>query len=253
MPSPGLLASVFCSSYGRGGMLHHFTLLLVVVVLCLGSGRAGAQQKEHLELESPFASYVEADFPFFTQTVDARKFGEAPVKENLTPRGIIIPAGNGIFACFDPDLLRWALIWQASAEGEYLTMDGMGTGSYRLPNRKSAAGQRELPRPLGTPLVSMPLRPGASLGEAPEVKDPRERGHAEAGELGLGPVPVSLGRFSGIRLVEGGVQLEYTVGETAVKERFLEEGTGAARYVHVGPRQKTLHLRAGPGEADWMS
>ena len=51
---------------------------------------ASAQEKAHLELDSPFASYVETDFPFFTQTVDARDFGESPEKENLTPRGIIV-------------------------------------------------------------------------------------------------------------------------------------------------------------------
>ncbi len=68
-------------------------------------------------------------------------------KDNLTPRGIVVPAGNGFHGCFDPDLLRWALFWKENEDGEYLTMSGMGTGSYRLPNRKAAPGQNELPSP----------------------------------------------------------------------------------------------------------
>ncbi len=229
-------------------MRFHPFLLSVVFTATLS-----AQEKSHLALESPFASYVEADFPFFTQTVDARQFGPAPEKENLTPRGILIPAGNGVWGCFDPDLLRWALIWKQSDEGEYLTMDSMGAGSYRLPNRKSAAGQKELPRPLGTPWQALPPRPGVSLGESPVVEDPRDRGHAEAGELGLGPLPSTLGRFGGTRLIEGGVQIEYTLGGTLIQERFVAEGGGAARLLKVGPRQSKLHVRTGPAASDWLS
>ncbi len=215
--------------------------------------RLGAQEKAHLELDSTFASFVETAYPFFTQTVDARNFGEAPQAENLTPRGIIVPAGNGVWGCFDPDLLRWALIWRANDDGEYLSMDGMAAGSYRLPNRKSASGQKELPRPFGVPLITMPLRPGISVGDAPALNDPRERGKAEPGELGLGPVPVELGRFSGTRLVEGGLQLEYTLGDAAVRERLIAESKGAARLIEVGPHDQKLHLRTGPGDADWLS
>src|SRR5210317_646208 len=96
-----------------------------------------AQQTAHLELESPYGSFVEDDFPFFTQTLDAREFGENPEPTNLTPRGIIVKLGGDHYGCFDPDLLRWSLIWKANDGGEYLTMDGMAPGSYRLPNRKA--------------------------------------------------------------------------------------------------------------------
>lgn len=201
---------------------------------------APAQEKAHLELNSPFASFVESDAPFFTQTVDARSFGDKPEKLNLTPRGIIVPAGKGFFGCFDPDLLRWALFWKENEDGEYLSMDGMGTGSYRLPNRKSAPGQKELPRPFGKPLLATPLIPGVSSGKDPVLVDPRERGRAEDGELGLGPV--TAGRFSGIRLVDKGVQLEYTVSGTPVKERLLLERETLVRHVEVGGHSETLHF-----------
>ncbi len=231
-------------------MSRAFVLLFVSAVLL---SDALAQEKSHLALDSPFASYVEPDFPFFTQTVDARKFGESPQPQNLTPRGIVVPAGNGLFGCFDPDLLRWALFWKANAEGEYLAMDGMGTGSYRLPNRKSAPGQNELPRPYGTPLLAMPLLPGVAIGEVPMLTEPRDRGKAEPEELGLGPIPQQQGRFSGIRLIEEGMLLEYTVGDATVREQLLSEADVLVRLLEVGPHRDRIHLRTGPEDADWLA
>lgn len=228
------------------------TGLLSLLALVVFPAASTAQEKSHLELDSPFASYVEASFPFFTQTVDARTFGESPQGDNLTPRGIIVLAGDGLYGCFDPDLLRWSLFWRENAEGEYLSMEGMGTGSYRLPNRKAMPGQKELPHPYGTALLSMPLRPGVARGAEPILEDPRDRGHAEMGELGLGPIDVSLGRFSGLRLVEDGVQIEYRIGETPVRERLAAEKGGLLRLVEVGPHRETLQLRIGPADDDWL-
>lgn len=233
--------------------MHSTLAILSVAFAVLTVIQLRAQDKAHLELDSPFASYVEPEFPFFTQTVDARKFGDTPQRSNLTPRGIIIAGGHGFFGCFDPDLLRWSLFWQANEAGEYLTMDGMGTGSYRLPNRKSAPGQNELPRPLGTPLLAMPLSLGVSTDAAPTLKDPRDRGHAEKGELGLGPVPVSQGRFSGIRLTSDGAQLEYTVGDIPVVERLVADDKGITRHIEVGARQKKVHILTGPGDTYWLT
>ena len=231
--------------------MNRFPFLTALALVA--SGLATAQEKAHLELESPFASYVEKDFPFFTQTVDARAFGEAPERENLTPRGIIVPAGNGIYGCFDPDLLRWALFWKENGDGEYLTMSGMGTGSYRLPNRKAAPGQQELPSPLGRPLLAMPLRPGVSFGEKPVLTDPRDRGAAEEGELGLGPIPVAMGRFEGLRLVDESVQIEYRVGGTRVKERLSSQGGDLLRDVEVASHETAIQIRTGAGDGEWLS
>lgn len=228
--------------------MKHCSVLLLAILAC----PILAQEKSHLDLDSPFASYVEADFPFFTQTVDARDFGADPLKENLTPRGIIVPAGNGLFCCFDPDLLRWSLFWKESAEGEYLSMVGMGTGSYRLPNRKAAPGQKELPHPYGTPLLAMPLVPGVSVGDQPVLDDPRDRGSAEEGELGLGPVPVAMGRFLGLRLVGDEVQVEYRVGDAVVKERLDSKDGSIRRRIEVGTSGQSIGLRTGPGDGDWL-
>jgi len=45
---------------------------VAALFLLLPAGFVPAQDKAHLELDSPFASFVQADFPFFCQTVDAR-------------------------------------------------------------------------------------------------------------------------------------------------------------------------------------
>jgi hypothetical protein len=222
----------------------------VALVAMVGAG-AVAQDRAHLGLQSEFGSYVEAGVPFFTQTVDARKFGTEAKPDNLTPRGIVVPAGNGVFGCFDPDLLRWALVWKQTEGGEYLTMDGMASGSYRLPNRKAAAGQKELPRPLGEPLLAMPLLPGVGSDGVP-MTDPRERGNAEVGELGLGPVPPAIGRFSGIRREGSTARLEYEVSGVPVVERLVSEGAGVARLIEVGVRKGPLRLRTGAGPDEWL-
>jgi hypothetical protein len=179
-----------------------------------------AQQTAHLELESPYGSFVEDDFPFFTQTLDAREFGENPEPTNLTPRGIIVKLGGDHYGCFDPDLLRWSLIWKANDGGEYLTMDGMAPGSYRLPNRKAPSGQKSLPKPIGTPIYVSPALPGWAAKKSDLDADPRTQNGAEEGEIGLGPLPAEIGRFSGIRLLANGVQLEFEVGGQPVSERL---------------------------------
>ena len=223
---------------------------LLTIALLFSLSFSAAQEKAHLEIDSPFASFVEEDFPFFTQTVDARKFSDAPEPNNLTPRGIIVKAGNGYFGCFDPDLLRWSLLWKESKEGEYLTMDGMGPGSYRLPNRKSSAGQEELPRPIGTAVAMNPLRPGVVAGFK-LLDDPRERGAAEEVELGLGPIPATMGRFQGLRLVGDGVQIEYTISGILIKERLSSEDGKLLREIEIAAREEPLIFMWGGGEDGW--
>jgi len=226
--------------------------LFLIASLSAFAGAAVSQDREHLALESPFASFVEPDFPFFTQTIDAREFGGDPEATNLTPRGIVVKLGNGVHGCFDPDLLRWSLIWKETGKGEYLTMDGMAPGSYRLPNRKAPSGQEKLPRPMGEPLFASPARPGWWVGEQPVEGDPRARGGADEGEIGLGPIAAEKGRFSGLRLVGDGVRLEYTVGSASIVERVRSNGESCERRLRIGAHEETLWLRAAPGGDDWI-
>ncbi len=218
-----------------------------------------AQDKAHLALDSSFGSYIEEGSPFFTQTLDARQFGEHPVANNLIPRGIIVPVGDGtdgLFGCFDPDLLRWALFWEQNSDQEYLSMVGMASGSYRLPNQKAPIGEKlgDLPQPYGRPWLAQSLAPGISSGEKPMLKDPRDRGRAEPDETGLGGLPPLLGRFLGIRLLEGGAQIEYRIASTTVRERLaIGDGDGTIiRLIQVDPRKEKLWIRSGVGDRDWL-
>ena len=215
---------------------------------------ASAQDKAHLKLDSPYGSFVEDDFPFFSQTVDARDFGKGWPKDNLTPRGIVLKLGHGYYACFDTDLLRIALIWKENKDGEYLEMGGMAPGSYRLPNRKASAGQENLPKPIGTPLLANGIYPGWFVGESePKLEDPREES-VDPEEIGLGPLPVEMGRWNGLNLLRARlpgddrirhdwvVMMQYLVGETSVAERILHLEPGKiVRYFLVKAHDEPIH------------
>ena len=228
-------------------MKNRFCLALLVagiapLVAC-------GQDKTHDAIESEFGTYVERDFPFFSQTVDARDLGKGWPKDNLTPRGIVIDAGEGVRVCFDPDLLRVALVWRENEDGEFLQMNGMGPGSYRVPSQKAPSGQNALPKPIGEPLLANGIYPGWYVGEGePKLEDPREKS-VDKEEVGLGPLPREMGRFEKIEFsTTGGVTLSYLVGETAVSESFVSRsngGGGFSRLLTVGPRDATLTLVIG--------
>ncbi|MCB1065265.1 MAG: c-type cytochrome [Verrucomicrobiae bacterium] len=230
--------------------LPFFSLLIVASLLLIPHGTK-AQEKEHLKLDSPFASYVETDFPFFGQTLDARDLGDNWPKDNLSPRGIILNLGHGHWACFDPDLLRLALVWKENADGEYLTMNSMAAGSYRLPEKKAGAGQKTLPKPIGTPLLANGIYPGWESGNSITNEDPRDRGIADEGEVGLGPLPTKLGAWKGLRLIGDGVQLEYEIAGTPISENIsFSPEDGLVRNIAIGPHPENLTLMFGNGPTD---
>ena len=229
-------------------MSARIPLFLTALIGLIPLGRA--QDQAHLDIDSPFGSFVEEGFPFFSQTLDAREFGEHPEPNNLTPRGIIVKIGHGYYGCFDPDLLRWSLIWRENDEGEYLKMDGMGPGSYRLPNRKAPSGQESLPRPIGTVLTSTPALPGVGVDESALNEDPRERGRSDKGEVGLGPIPETIGRFSGLQITTSesgglGVAINYSVLNTEISETIKARPKSGLviRTLSIQPHHSPIYLR----------
>ncbi len=221
-------------------------LLPILVALIFGSTHA--QDLKHTALKSPYGAYADNGLPFFGQTLDARKLGVDWPKDNLTPRGIILNLRHGIHVCFDPDLLRVALIWQEEAPGNYLTMNGMAPGSYRQPHRKSPSGQKKLPTPIGTPLFATPLGPGIQSGKSANFKDPRSRS-IDVEELGLGPLPAEQGRWGGLRLDRDGLTLLYEVGGTKIEERLSishkDGNLTVVRLIQVAPHSKPISIRTG--------
>lgn len=203
------------------------SLFGLLSILCLP-----AQDASHLKLNSPFGSFVEDDFPFFTQTLDCRDLGEDWSENNLTPRGVILKLGDGNYAAFDIDLLRVALVWKENEKGEYLTMTGMAPGSYRLPNKKAAAGQKSLPKPIGTPLAANGLYAGFG-----DRKDNRDRLGASDDEHGLGPAKGL--KWLGLEVGQSAVTLRYEVEGIPLKERW----TGLTRTIEYEKLPKPLTVQ----------
>ncbi|MEO0413827.1 MAG: DUF6797 domain-containing protein [Verrucomicrobiota bacterium] len=198
-----------------------------------------AQDAKHLATDSPYGSYVDEDFPFFSASIDARQFGDAPVADNLIPRAIIFHLNNQTKLAFDPDLLRVALAWKVDTDGSYLTMNGMAPGSYRVPNQKTPAGQNDLPKPLGTPLLAN----GTYAGWGKAI-DPRDRSDADDGEVGLGPAPDL--KWRGIEVGDHSTLLHYEVQGIPISEHFTVDKRGLVRHIRIEKSDRALLLNFGP-------
>jgi mono/diheme cytochrome c family protein len=189
---------------------------------------------------SPWAAFVEPDFPFFSSVVDARGLPGLP-GNNLTPRGLVLNLGHDCWACFDLDLLRVAAVWQGGA----VTPVSMAQGSYHVAGKKAPEGQDQLPRIDGRPWLATGIYPGWQTGMSPALADPRDRS-PDPGEVGCGPLPEDLGRFKAIRLLESGVALDYQIARTPVTERVtarLDHGRAVV--------QRCLHLASVPS-VTWL-
>lgn len=201
---------------------------------------------------SPWADFVEPDFPFFSATLDARALGPGWPADNLTPRALILNLGRGLWAAFDADLLRVSALWA----GTGITAVGMAQGSYHDPGFKAPEGQRALPRIAGTPWIATGLYPGWQATSSPTEVDPRDPG-VDPRELSRGPMSPAHGRFRSIRLTTAGAALEYEVrgvvirehvaanverGQPTIQRRFHIDRVGVPLWLLLGRRPEA----AGP-------
>ena len=190
------------------------------------------------------APWVEPDFPFFSSIVDARKAGAPFPQDNLTPRGLVLRVGPETWAAFDVDLLRVSAIWR----GKGVTPVALAPGSYHKPDRKTPGGQSQLPEPDGTVWLANGIYPGWQIGERVTLADPREPAPSPE-EVGRGPLPEGLGRFTAIHQGASGVEFEYVVGDAVVRERMAAANAGDAwtfsRMFQVAPSSRPLSLVLG--------
>lgn len=188
--------------------------------------------------------WVEPEFPFFSSVVDARRVGNGGWTNNLTPRGLILNLGAGLWVCFDTELLRVSAAWK----GGGLTPSALAPGSYHDAGRKTPGGQFPAPEPDGKVLLSNGIYPGWQRGTFPVLEDPREPAPT-VGEVGRGPLPETLGRFGSVRFVEGGVIIEYSALGVPVREHWVgrfESGHGVVeRHVEVGSSAEPLLMVCG--------
>lgn len=187
--------------------------------------------------KSSWAEWIEEDFPFFSSVLDARQRSDPLLKDNLSPRALILNLGGGTWVGFDTELLRVAAIW----EGRGVTPDALAPRSYSDPWNKTD-GKSKLPRPDKAVWLANGLYPGWQKGVQVSTIDPREPGPSKQ-EVGRGPLPEGAGRFRAIHLVEGGVELRYTLGEVEIVDRFHATGTGSLRGV-----QRQLRVDASTDE-----
>ena len=171
-----------------------------------------------------WAEWVEKDFPFFSSVLDAREAGEGFPKDNLTPRGLVLNLGQGLWACFDTDLLRISAIWQ----GKGVSPVALATGSYQIAGQKTKDGQDDLPLPVGKVWLASGIYPGwqvlKSTQDKPTLADSREPAPS-AEEVGRGPLRDAVLRNVQTRPVlhgkkSPGSMLEFSVAETVVTAKF---------------------------------
>jgi cytochrome c2 len=161
----------------------------------------------------PVADWIEPDFPFFSSVLDARHAGPSFPIDNLTPRALILNLGHGLWAAFDTDLLRVAAMWR----GNGVTPKALAPGSYHQPDKKTPGGQTPAPEPDGVVWVASGIYPGWQTGGLPSLLDPREPAPSRE-EVGRGPLPERMGRFTAVRMVSAGAVLEYRVADCAIQE-----------------------------------
>src|SRR5438132_13765071 len=175
-----------------------------VSALLLADGSAWAAERAVggrgvLLAKTPWADFVETNFPFSSSVLDARKLGDGLPADNLTPRGIVLNLGNECWACFDTDLLRVSAIWM----GQGVTAVSMSRISYHIPGAKATEGQKDLPTIIGTPWLANGIYPGWQTGETISLTDPREP-CPDPAEVGRGPLSPVGGRFKAVRLTQAG-------------------------------------------------
>ncbi|MDG2126274.1 MAG: hypothetical protein P8J87_21410, partial [Verrucomicrobiales bacterium] len=190
--------------------------------------------------KDPYGHFLEHGFPFLEATVDARDFGGSPGSDNLAPRALVLRLASDTYAAFDTDLLRLSVAWH----GGFLEPDTIAMRSYQQPKSKMGGGQKQLSRPIGTPITATGLYPGWHIG-SPDFTDPRPT-TPDPRELGRGPLPESHARYQKTSVYGPSATLHYTVGVTPVAETISGSSDSVTRHVEIGGnRTRPIHLYAG--------
>ena len=204
-----------------------------------------------MNAKSPWASWIEPDFPFFSSVLDASRAGAGRPSRNLSPRAIVLNLGAGHWAAFDTDLLRIVAVWK----GNGVTPRALAPGSYQVPDRKTQGGQTTLPEPDGKVWIANGIYPGWQSSDQPSASDPREPAPTVE-EVGRGPLTEAQGRFKAVRFAGNGVVLEYTVSGAEVREWLRIAGNESAaspavvRQIEIGASTMATWLLLGAKSAD---
>ncbi len=217
-------------------MLFSSRILRAAILLAVLSRIGGAEAEE----TKPWRAWIEPEFPFFSTVVDARAGADDnnPTSNNLTPRALVFPLGEGYFLAYDVDLLRVAVAWKA--EDVPFRGAGMAVNSYPYGGDKVGSGANEAPKPNGHVLFRNGLYAGVGTGE-PSFSDPRPKLPPEQQVVRGGTDPKQA-RFRGVHSSEQAV-IEYEIGGTiGVEERFALEREGLVRHLKISPHRQPLYI-----------
>src|SRR5690349_1033187 len=153
----------------RSSIPSRLTFGSLLILMVLGTGVAGRVQPAAAPPRPDWGPWLEDGAPFFSSVLDARTPGAPLTASNLSPRALVIPAGEGRWVAFDPDLLRVAAVWW----GKGVTPTALAPGSYHQPDRKTPGGQKALPRPDGRVAIANGIYAGWQAGERPVLEDRR--------------------------------------------------------------------------------
>ena len=210
-------------------MRIHLSLIALVFVFTIALAM-GKDKKQ----PPPWNQWIEKDFPFFSCVVDGRDEG---IKDNLTPRAIVLPLGNEHYLAYDLDLLRVAVVWKA--KDIPFENASMSVNSYPYELKKVGGGQGALPKPKGKILFQNGIYPGVGSG-VPDFTDQRPINPTKE-EVGRGALDPKVARFKGIKL-RSPIELEYEIGKTLVRERIRLGKDGLIRRLQIEPHEKSLYL-----------
>ncbi|YCM43184.1 cytochrome c [Verrucomicrobiaceae bacterium 227] len=176
------------------------------------------------------SGFLEPDAPFLRSALLIKNGKEF----NHVRRGVLIPLGDDHWACFDPDLLRWAAIWKAPAGQPPLSYDSMAAISYPQGTTKAKA----VPSLRGNVITQSPELPG--------VGSPRDSRAIvlNAPATKVGPLPASQGRWLGLHLFGKTPILHYLVGRTHISE-MLAITPSLQRVLKVEPNTRPLRFHVG--------
>ena len=180
---------------------------LIAVLLLSSLALCGQKKKKNSYIdESLFSGFIEADFPFINSALDLGKSPAGFPPHNYTARGVFLKLNDGVWACFDRDLLRVSAIWS----GGDFELNTMSQISYPGTGKKSSS----FPKIKGNLLFANGLYSGLSQNN--KFTDPRNSR--------LGEMPNA--KWLGIHLSGNETILKYSFNNQLIHERILEVGKG---------------------------
>ena len=147
----------------------------------------------------PENGFLEPETPFLRSALVYEHEGH----EHFVRRGILIPLHyRNRWACFDPDTLHWAVVWEAPPGTAPITYDSMAGVSF--PNKKAKA--KRAPRLLGKILI---IDPNFTNPQRKTPKPSRQK---------FGPLSPAAGEWIGITLSGNRPLIRYRLDSTIVSE-----------------------------------